>query len=112
MSATERHWRLVPVEPTPEMLDAFIDKATKEDGFSHGLRVDDPRKGYAAMLAKAPQPEPRADRDPLFEESVRLLKAAIQFAQSMRASGVNNTDKLIEPIEILLAKLESSDGTR
>jgi hypothetical protein len=49
-------WKLVPVEPTPEILDAFIDKALKADDFSYGLKIGDRAGGYRAMLSAAPTP--------------------------------------------------------
>lgn len=50
-------------EPSAEMLDAFIDKALKADDFSYGLKIDSPRKGYAAMLAASPLADPAARDD-------------------------------------------------
>ena len=46
---------VVPREPTPEMLDAFIEDAVKCDGLCDGLVIDNPRVGYAAMLSAAQQ---------------------------------------------------------
>ena len=44
-------WKLVPVEPTPEMVDAW----NNDDS-------DEFRHAYKAMLEAAPQPEPLSDK--------------------------------------------------
>lgn len=40
-------WKLVPVEPTPEMIDAYV---------SNHERFQSARSDWTAMLAAAPQP--------------------------------------------------------
>lgn len=49
-------WVLVPVEPTPEMLEAAVQAICygPEGGFT---RISGPSKTWRAMLAAAPQPK-------------------------------------------------------
>jgi hypothetical protein len=54
LSAQSEGMVMVPREPTPEMIEAFIDKAIKADDFSYGLKIASPVEGYRAMIAAAP----------------------------------------------------------
>jgi len=51
-----------------------------------------------------------ADRDPQFEEMVTLLRDLRLFAESMKAFGVNNCERVIARIDGAIAKLEASNG--
>lgn len=51
-------WKLVPVEPTPEMVDAaFAGMVEDQDVMRQLGRRREMRRKYAAMLAAAPQPQ-------------------------------------------------------
>lgn len=56
-------WKLVPVEPTQEMLDAYVN----QDGRFHSARSD-----WVAMLAASPAP-PALKREPLTDEQISDL---------------------------------------
>jgi hypothetical protein len=54
-------WRLVPVEPTPEMIQAALDKPCFDPLGDLLPWSQITRTSYAAMLAAAPPPEPASD---------------------------------------------------
>lgn len=56
-------WKLVPVEPTREMMDAYVN----QDGRFHSARSD-----WVAMLAASPTP-PGLKREPLTDEQISGL---------------------------------------
>lgn len=62
-SAVPAGWRLVPVEPTPAMLDAYAGTRPADDhvDFAHEDRVDAAQQVYHAMVSAAP-PSPSAWR--------------------------------------------------
>lgn len=63
-TAAPKGWKLVPVEPTPSMLNAMActpHDNTPTGGGGHSFRVNMSRKEYPAMLDAAPKP-PQGDR--------------------------------------------------
>jgi len=115
MSAEEGQRRLVPADPTKEMIRAaFLAEdngigalqSAGEGGCESGVVAI-----YKAMLAAAPQPEIRADRDPLFELAVEVSTKLVGSYDAKR--GVYALSELYEAREkagSLLAKLEASNG--
>ena len=63
-------WQLVPVEPTPEMIDAW----NNDDS-------DEFRHAYHVMLEAAPQPEPLSD-DRIDEICDCVERSNVLFSQS------------------------------
>ena len=83
-------WKLVPVEPTPEMLEAgsrFLSDADSpyEDEVNAGC--------YFAMLNAAPQPPAPAVRDVTPQEDAVLRRAAMRSAKVVEAPAVELTDE-------------------
>ncbi|MCA8239886.1 hypothetical protein [Burkholderia sp. AU32262] len=71
-------WKLVPAEPTPEMLDCWWDGLPKGTAFQNCT----PRGVYAAMLAAAPQPAQADARVGLTDEQRDVLTWAIGRANA------------------------------
>lgn len=73
---SERGWKLVPVEPTPEMLQAGRDvECTASDDDC----AEDYRAVYKAMMAAAPQPAQQPNTDALLRQSLEALEKGIDY---------------------------------
>ena len=76
-------WKLVPVEPTPEMLDAGVvsrNHAVSWPGIANFT--------YSAMLEAAPQPEPLSDE--------RIFNLFLEKAVDKGTAGIYDFARAIE----------------
>ncbi|HEF4835492.1 TPA: hypothetical protein SAO52_000169 [Burkholderia vietnamiensis] len=108
-------YALVPIEPTPEMLDCWWDGLPKGTAFLNCT----PRGIYAAMLAAATQPAQADVRVGLTATQLATIRLGLRAAKSFIANGIelgfvrmpdadcpdpaHNTPKLIDDALALLA---------
>ena len=100
------NWKLVPVEPTEEMLNRAYKAQVFSAGFGPDISPTQDRKKYSAMLAVAPEP----DEDTIH----RWFRAAINAAGSrMLAAAPAPDDAVAEAaIEVMALAIAQERSAR
>lgn len=100
-------WKLVPIEPSDEMVEAFADASWRklQDGYGDSP-TEHPEDGggpvcygYRAMLAAAPEP-PVVCNEPAFGDAQTTL-SVIGDAQAIRNAALEEAATLAENFEII-----------